>query len=227
MNRLLPAGTTALALAAGLTLSAPAARADIPFAPTVSIGPTVGTLGVGVEAGVRVGRWFGVRADWRGFPYETERGIGDVDYDVDATLSSFGATADLYLLLGLRLSAGLRLNDNGADIVGVPSGPIRIGGTIYQPAEVGRLDGTVSFDDTAPYLGIGYTGGLPFLGLDLVLDVGVLRQGSPRVTLGATGPVTALPGFAAELERERREVEDDLDFLDWYPVVSVGLVYRF
>ena len=67
--------------------------------------------------------------------------------------------------------------------------------------------------------------------MGLNLDLGVLWQGEPEVTLDATGLATAPTDVQAllepALEAERVELEDELsDFKAW-PVISLGFVYNF
>ena len=101
-----------------------------------------------------------------------------------------------------------------------------IGGTTYTAAEVGTLSSKTSFASTAPYLGIGYDFSL--LGkVGLNLDIGVLWQGSPDVTLTADGLFAEDADFLASLESERQELEDEVkDFKAW-PVISLGFVVNF
>lgn len=53
-------------------------------------------------------------------------------------------------------------------------------------------------------------------------------QGSPRVSdLRSTGTLANDPLFRAELERERQEIEDDIDQFKIYPVIQLSLSYLF
>jgi hypothetical protein len=93
---------------------------------------------------------------------------------------------------------------------------------------VGALSGKVDFDDIAPYVGIGWD---TTFGKDncfgLVFELGVLYQGSPDVNLVSSGPIASDPTFQAELAKETAALQDDLDEYKFYPVVAVGLSYRF
>ena len=52
-------------------------------------------------------------------------------------------------------------------------------------------------------------------------------QGSPEVTLSATGPITSDTTFLAELAKEEDNLQDDLDSYEFYPIISIGINYRF
>lgn len=60
----------------------------------------------------------------------------------------------------------------------------------------------------------------------LSADIGVLYQGSPSLSLSATGALND-PTLAADLEAERQSAESDLSEYKWYPVLSLGTYYRF
>ena len=55
-------------------------------------------------------------------------------------------------------------------------------------------------------------------------DLGVAFTDSPDVKLSATG---AAAGLTADLAKERNEIEDDLEPFKFYPVISLGIYYRF
>jgi len=103
-----------------------------------------------------------------------------------------------------------------------------INGVSYSAAQVGNLRGNVDFNSIAPYLGIGW--GNPFGSggnWSFSCDLGVVFQGSPNVSLAADGQFADDPAFQANLEAERRDLEDELDSYKYYPVVSLGVTYRF
>jgi hypothetical protein len=61
----------------------------------------------------------------------------------------------------------------------------------------------------------------------VVTNLGVAFLGRPHAALSATGPIASDPGFQDDLNQEQRDVEDDLSFLRFYPVLSISLFYRF
>jgi hypothetical protein len=122
----------------------------------------------------------------------------------------------------MRISAGiysngnefLLVNDQLQDIGGYPGGLI------------GTVTSKTTFEGTAPYLGIGFDFTLAGK-VGLNLDLGVLWQGDPQVTLEVDGILGQDPGFQDVLETERQALEDDMsDFKAW-PVISLGFVYKF
>ena len=96
----------------------------------------------------------------------------------------------------------------------------------YLPDDVGTLQSVTSFDSVSPYIGAGFDFDiLDRLGLSL--DFGVLWQGDPMVTLTADGLLASDPGFLADLEVERQQLEKEVEDLKAYPVVSIGFNFNF
>jgi hypothetical protein len=203
------------------TLLATAASAQETRA--VSVGANVSSLGVGVEAGYRINPYFGLRGGANYFSLSLDRTIDDIKYNTDFDLKSGGLVLDVFPFRGnFRISAGARINGNQADISGTPTSNVTIGNTTYTPAQVGRLNGDIDFNTVAPYVGIGFDGHITDA-LTIGFDLGVLYQGKPSVSLSATNPAVS----QADLNRERANIEDDLKMLQFYPVATVSLKYRF
>lgn len=200
---------------------------------SVAAGAKIGTLGAGADLSLQVASSLNARLGIQGLSYDADRTESGIDYNADLKLFSGLVTADWFPFQnGFRFSPGLAANGNELDLNGrLEAGrTVDIGGTPYTVDEVGSLNGNVDFNSLAPYLGLGW--GNPF-GAEgnwsFSCDLGVVFQGSPNVTLTATGDPAVInnPVFQAELEAERRELEDDLDAFKYYPVVSIGVTYRF
>jgi hypothetical protein len=217
-------------LAGGLALLALSpAMAAAQSGPRPFVSPTISTLGLGVEAGLRLNELVGVRLGGNWLQFGFDRQIEEVDYEADATLGSIGTILDLHPFGGgFRVSGGARLNFNQADLTGRGEGTIEIDGQVFDAAEAGTIDGDVEFDTFAPYLGIGYGGSLLGGALALTFDLGVLYQGSPDVSLTANaGSLADDPTFQAALANEEQDVEDDLEDFTLYPVIGLAATYRF
>ena len=113
--------------------------------------------------------------------------------------------------------------NNEIDLDARPTKSEQIGDTIYTPAQIGTLSGSVDIDGLAPYVGIGWGNPLTHnQRWGFTCDFGVAFTDSPDVALTSTGVVSQV-----DLSREINEIEDDLDSLKFYPVISMGLFYRF
>ena len=98
---------------------------------------------------------------------------------------------------------------------------IEIGGIVYPGDQVGTLNSVTSFSDSSPYAGVGFDFDL-FNKVGLNLDLGILWQGEPDVTLEASGPLAGEPQFMEALERERQELAAEVEDYKVWPVVSLG-----
>lgn len=119
-------------------------------------------------------------------------------------------------------------NDNHIDITAEPSATFDIGDTTYSASQVGTLEGEVEFNEIAPYIGIGWDTSFGKNNrFGLLVDLGVIYQGTPDVELKATGPFASNQAFKNDIQAEEDKLQDDLDQYEYYPVIGVGLSYRF
>ena len=190
------------------------------------IAPRISTLGAGLEVAKGFTPNFGVRAGFNYFTYGYDATESDVSYDLDLELKNFAILADWHPFEGVfRLSGGILLNGNGLTGLAKPTAPVAIGNADYDLTSV-NLD--ISYNSVAPYFGLGWD---TTFGDDdnwgFAFDLGLIYSGSPDATLNVSGPDEANPLLADDLNRERQELQNDLDTLKWWPVVSAGLVYQF
>jgi len=206
---------------------APATSEPLPFGLFVS--PTISTLGVGLEAGVRANEFFGVRFGGNWFRLGFDRTIDDVDYEAEATLASLGALIDYHPFKGgFRLTGGVRSNFSKAELTGTPNQDVTIGDETFAAADVGTLEGSATFRTFAPFLGLGYGATLLKGSLTFGFDAGVMFQGRADVDLDAeSGLLEGNEILEANLDVEEEDIEDELDDYSFFPVVGFALIYRF
>lgn len=206
-----------------LGMASSAAHADDDF----WLGMKAGTLGVGAEASWRPVPYLDLRAGVNGFSFDQNRTEAGIDYRADADLFSIFATANLRVPLSpFRVTAGVFNNGNELSLVSLDSSTYQVGSQTYTSDEVGTLRAGASFEDWAPYAGIGFDFRV-FDTVGLHLDAGVLGQGSPMVTLTADGSAASDPQFQQQLEAERAELQRSVDDYEYYPVVSLGFSFNF
>jgi hypothetical protein len=173
---------------------------------------------------------FGVRgsATFLGFGRDVES--DGIQYNGDLKLRSFGGSVDFYPGGGgFRLSAGARVSRNRVELLAQPTAAtsVQVGNTTYTGAQIGTLSGEVRAKNFAPTLTIGYGSGVGS-GVYFGVDAGAMFQGSPRVRrLVATGPIATDAAFQTQLANERVEIERDIDNFKIYPILQLGLGYRF
>jgi hypothetical protein len=68
-------------------------------------------------------------------------------------------------------------------------------------------------------------------------EVGFVYQGAPKTTLNLTGSACDLSGancrnainplIQSQVQAEQRKISNDIDFLQVYPIVSIGFGFKF
>lgn len=201
----------------------------------ISVGGRFGTLGMGAEVTIAVNERVAIRG-----------GVGFLGFEVDVTERSNLAsnrTAELSLPSALytvgaerwfgvlRAEAGLlmRSGDPAYEITYGSGASIDIGGGYYREPDVSTLTTTLVSGSIAPYALLGFAPNLSRR-IGLLVDLGAAFPQDAAFEMTATGDPVVLnsPEFRADLETERREAEDDAGgFLNYWPIVSIGLRYGF
>ena len=198
----------------------------------VAIGLKAGTLGAGIEATFEVADRLNVRVGGNYFKVSSDVDVEGNDYDLDVKLNSFTALGDWFVTdSSFRVTAGLVLNNNKLTGTALPSNAYEIDDVIYSAAEVGTLDAEVDFRSVAPYLGLGWGNPLSDdTDWSFSLDLGVIFAGKPRLDVTSTGGTLSndpiLLENIAQVEQDFRDT-DEIGILKFYPVISVGVNYRF
>ena len=214
----------AVVLSAALLLGSNAMAND-----NIWFGVKAGTLGLGLEASWRPIPWFDIRAGLNRLDFDVSGTQAGIDYDATLALETYYATANFrFPLSPFRMTVGAYSNGNEVEISSLPAGTYLIGNNPipFTAAEVGTVRSTISFDSVAPYVGAGFDFSVAGR-LGLALDFGILLQGEPIVTATADGLLALDPGFLAELEVERQELENEASSLKAYPVISIGFNFNF
>ena len=199
------------------------------YAQSNSLGVKVSTLGLGLEAEKSFSDSIGGRLGVNYFTYDYSGTEDDIEYDFELNLKSLSALLDWHPFQGsFRISGGAVLNGNTIDANAKSAETFDIGNSTYTGAQVGTLTGKIDFENIAPYLGLGCD---TSFGKDksfgFLFELGVIYQGSPKVDLSADGPIASNATFQNELATEEKDLQSDLDVFKIYPVVAIGLSYRF
>lgn len=204
----------------------------------VGIAGTAGTLGLGVELTVGGTQQIQGRLGVHGYDYSERREASDIEYDGEASLRTANAFVDWHPGgRGFRLTGGLVFNNTEVTGSSLPpaSGFYDIGGVPVPVEILGTLDGKVDFDPIVPYAGLGW-GRAPGSGsgFGVTLDLGVIFQGEGEVTLTPIIPAgsplnnpVAREALQILIDREERDLQNDVADYTLYPVVSLGISYRF
>jgi hypothetical protein len=185
------------------------------------------TLGAGGELSFRPNRYLGFRVAANYLRFTRNATIDGISYDVTPKLENGGAFLDLHPLgSALHLTGGVVRNSNEGQVVAQLTGPITIGGSTYQPSDVGTLTGRFSYSSRyVPYAGVGFSGRSR---VSLLFDVGLVFAGYPQASLTGSTNLTgqAKAYFDANVQQEVQQIQDDINrqsVLKYYPVVALGL----
>jgi hypothetical protein len=139
-----------------------------------------------------------------------------------------GALLDIYPFGGsFRLSVGMRSNKNEFGGEATPNtATVEVGDDTYTQDQVGTLTGDAKFKKNAPTVTIGW-GGKFKTGLHFGFELGVVAQGSPKISASSDGTLASNPAFQQSLADQVDEWEHDSRKYKLWPVIQAHLSYSF
>lgn len=200
----------------------------------IGLGVKAGTAGYGVELSFPVSETMNIRGTMTKFSVDDSMTENDISYDASMTLGNSGLLADWFPFEGnFRLSTGLIRNTSHFDLKAKPSASgYTINNKPYESDQVESLTGKVTFSKSpAPYLGMGWGNAASGTRLGISADIGVILQHAPTTQLDVQcGP--ALPEVDCTVLRKnvqaaQVQLDDALKKWKAYPVLSLGLTFRF
>lgn len=197
----------------------------------VAIGVRAGTLGVGITVAKLLVSHVGLRVGGDFFSLTLNgQQQTDITYDMKGKWNAVSALLDFYPAArgAFHLTGGLVTNPAKLTLTGRPTatGNFDINNHPYSSSQVGTLTGTIEFGSIEPYVGLGFgTAASNHGGLALVFDIGAVI-GKPTVSLTATGAASN-PQLQSDLNAQIASTQQDANKLPAYPVVALGLIYRF
>ena len=213
---------------AGLLFSAGAALAQSDAG--VAIGVNAGTPGLGVDAQIRLGQIFVLRGGVERLEHDFDEAYQDVNYSGRLGFDTVSGFIDVHPLAnGFLISGGAYVGDRSIGLDARPSAPVDIGGATFTPAQVGTLTGEIKLKDVAPFVGLGFDDTFTRAGRwGFRAIAGVAWSEAPEVALSSSGGTLSNdPSFRARLAEEAREIQSDAEDYGLFPVVQIGLNYRF
>ena len=211
-----------------MALSLLALPASAAFGEGHAVGLKVGALGLGAEYTYELTERIALRGGLYGSQLGFDAEEGGIDYQVDVVWDSLSAGVDFHpLKSALRLSVGFLKNDNALELLSRPSGNVTVGDTTYTPAQIGTLTGSLQFDGTATFAGLGWDWSRDASIFGMSLDIGVVDQGDPVATLRGNGTLLGSPSFEQDIRAEEIELAGEASDFDLVPFLSVGFQFRF
>lgn len=201
----------------------------------IGVTGSVGTTGVGAHATFPISPSINARIGMGYLGYNYKGSTRDLQYDLDLKANTYDALLDWYPEKGssFRITGGVSFNGNQIDVRARPdaAGSYSIQGRTYDAASVGNVTGKVDFNKFAPYLGIGWGRNLKDeKGWSFSTDLGVLFQGSPKTSLSASGcsaGAAVCNQFANDVARENEQLAREVRKFKVYPVLRIGVSYKF
>lgn len=193
----------------------------------------VGTTGVGGHMVIPLRPNLHARLGMNYLSYSYSGSTRDLDYDLSMKAKTYDALLDWYPneRSSFHVTAGLAYNGNKIDAQARPngSGNYTVNGNTYSAAAAGKITGQVDFGKIAPYLGVGWSKAAD-KGWSYSTDVGMLFQGSPHTSLnssGCTAGAAACNQLASDVAKENARLSDEVSRFKVYPVLRIGVSYKF
>jgi len=177
-------------------------------------------LGWGLDVGVNATDNVDVRFNFAYSDRDWDQTYDNVDYRGDYKHRSVSGLVDWRPMSGVfHLTFGLLYADKN-DLDLTATGNLTINGNPYPNA---TINGRMEYDrDWGPYVGVGWGNmGHKDKGFMWTADLGAAFLGAVSVHL------TSSTVSDTDLRAEEQQIEDDLRFLRWVPMVSAAVGWRF
>lgn len=191
-----------------------------------------GTQGVGIGAAVSFNSVLGAHADFNAINLSHDFSFGGNRYQDDLRLRQGGLYADVFpsRSSGFRVTAGARFNDDELRGVSVPTNGTYVFSGRKFPAMPGMYaTAEARYPTVMPYLGIGYGHQPASKGYGFIADLG-LAYGIPEVSFTLSPALAAKAGPVKSrilVQSGLDELRSKMSHYRWYPVVQIGISYRF
>ena len=221
------------AMAAASMASAPVFAMGVPPAwlpfHGLAAGLGVGTEGIGIQGTTAViPKTLNLNVGFDYMHLSRSFNTSNVNYNAGVNLQGEPITVSWFPFQGnFNLTAGVFINQNGFNVTGTPTGgTYTFNGHTYTASQVGSLTGKTHFNGAAPYVGIGWGDPMDGGRLTFTANVGAIYEGAPNVSLNATGAASN-PQLASDVQAEQNSLNNKVSGYQWWPVMGVGLMYRF
>ena len=194
---------------------------------TVGITVKASTLGLGADVTIPiVASNLNFRAGYNGASLSREVDLDKATCDGKITWATIPILLDWYPAgSDFRLSGGMIVNNNKVALSAKPKEDFELNGVDYS---IGGMDGSITFDNVAWYIGVGSGNAVGDGRLHFACDMGVMFQGKPKAEATATASIPALQdALNADLQAEVDDFQKDLNAFIIYPVISVGVSFAF
>jgi len=215
----------------------------------VGIGVKGSLLGGGVEAAARVTHHTNIRAGFNIFDYSRSFTKDQTTYNgqlsfrtVEAHFDYFPWAKSFHLSPGVLIYAADPITA-AANFSSINS--FTLGGQTYwsDPNAPATANGKIDFNRASPTATFGWGNLVPRKAkkhFSVPVELGVAFQGSPKATLNVAGnlctqqgvesscsPAATTPTIQSNIISEQNKINNSTRFFKVYPIISVGLGYKF
>jgi opacity protein-like surface antigen len=203
---------------------------------TQAVSLSAGTIGAELEYSriVKPEYNLAVRVSLGGLSWDGDYDDTDTHYDTNVDLFNIGAIFEYHPMSnGFYLAAGAFYHNDDFSMKATPTGgKYEFNGTLYDASSAGTVTGDVyGLNKVAPYIGIGYDASLFGSGnWFFTLKAGAWYQGTPKVDLAShncDNTQIDCDQLRYDLEQEEQDINDDIEDYKWWPVIHIGVSYRF
>jgi hypothetical protein len=215
----------------------------------IAVGVNFGSLGPAIQAVTPLTRRTNLRFDGSFFNYNLSLTQNGVQYNGSLEIRNARASYDFYPFGGsFRISAGAALYNQlnlGANGSVSPGNTVTLNDVDYYSSATNPMHGSASFAygrKVAPTLTLGWGNAIPRSGRHFAFpfEFGAAFTGTPTVNLNFAGSactsptdsttcgnVTTFDGFQSNLAAQRQKIVNDVAPLRVYPILNMGVSYRF
>jgi hypothetical protein len=211
---------------------------------TFAFGIKAGTLGTGVELATPIARSVNLRAGVNYTRFDTPFQIDGIHYDTGASYSSAQLTLDWFPRhRGFHISPGVLFLRNGlyGNAYVAPAKTFTLDNVHYTNSVDAPVGGAASFvynRHVAPVVLIGFSNLVPRdrSHLSVPFEVGFAYTGAPTLSVNLLGLACTTqgcfnaatdPGTQQNLKNELKDVDAKVGLAIVYPIVTLGVAYRF
>ena len=202
-----------------------------------AVGASVGFHGIAIDYQKAFSDHLSSRFIFSDMPLERDMEEDDIDYSVEYDRTNLGVLLDYYPMSGsFHITGGIFTGDHNLILeANSSSGDFEIGDKTYTSSNL-HLKAEASFAKAAPYVGLGWGNNIGDSGFTGNFDIGFLYVGEPTVSYEASGTVmdggnevnvTSFAEFQGNLEKERANLEDDLEDFKVMFIIQTGFAFRF
>jgi hypothetical protein len=197
-----------------------------------SLGADIGTMGVGAEVGFMASPHFTLRGDFDYFRYDGEVNGSVVTYKGHFHVATGGLFGDWHpwangWLVTAGAFIGARDAGGGPQLQAINT----IGGQTFTLDEARGINAKIKLDEFAPTLALGYNNTFQHKHWGFKALAGVVFSEKPTVELsrlnGTPLDTATFQRLQAALIAEQDKIADRLHILQTYPLIQVGVAYRF